>query len=26
MSIKFNGKHLSGFVKETEWGAVWPQV
>lgn len=26
MSIKFNGKHLGGFVKEAEWGAVWPQV
>ncbi len=26
MSIKFNGKHLEGFVREAEWGAVWPQV
>ncbi len=26
MSIKFNGKHLDSFVKEAEWGAVWPQV
>ena len=26
MSVKFNGKHLKGFVNEAEWGAIWPQV
>ena len=26
MSIKFNGKHLNGFVNQAEWGAIWPQV
>ena len=26
MSVKFNGKHLKGFVNEGEWGAIWPQV
>ena len=26
MSVKFNGKHLNGFVNEAEWGAIWPQV
>ena len=26
MSVKFNGKHLNGFVNEGEWSAIWPQV
>ena len=26
MSVKFNGRHLAGFVNEGEWGAIWPQV
>ena len=26
MSVKFNGKHLSKFVKESEFEAIWPQV
>ncbi|HIZ31214.1 MAG TPA: glucose-6-phosphate isomerase [Candidatus Fournierella merdipullorum] len=26
MSVKFNGKHLNGFVNEGEWNAIWPQV
>ena len=26
MSVKFNGKHLAKFVKDTEFEAIWPQV
>ena len=26
MSVRFNGKHLNGFVNEGEWSAIWPQV
>lgn len=26
MSVKFKGKHLSKFVKESEFEAIWPQV
>lgn len=26
MSIKFNPKHLNGFINEAEWSAIWPQV
>ena len=26
MSVKFNGKYLAKFVKDTEFEAIWPQV
>ncbi|MEG0804659.1 MAG: glucose-6-phosphate isomerase, partial [Pygmaiobacter sp.] len=26
MSVKLNTKHLEGFVKETEFDNIWPQV
>ena len=26
MSVKFNGKHLARFVKESEFAAIYPQV
>ena len=26
MSVKFNGKHLGDFIKESEFQAIWPQV
>ena len=26
MSVKFNGKYLSKFVKDSEFEAIWPQV
>ncbi len=26
MSVKLNGKHLAGFVREDELAAIWPQV
>ena len=26
MSVKFNGKYLTKFVKDTEFEAIWPQV
>lgn len=26
MSVKMNGKHLAGFVREGELAAIWPQV
>lgn len=26
MSVKFNGKYLAKFVKDSEFEAIWPQV
>ena len=26
MSVKFNGKYLANFIKESEYTAIWPQV